>query len=87
MRDKKQKKVVHYAANYSMGQVSVGYGETLHAPAQKMNTASTTAKIQHYENEAYSIGFAVNENLSISFTEETSTQKTKQLKLQEQVQN
>ena len=39
-----------------------------------MNTASTTAKIQHYENEAYSIGFAVNENMSVSFTEETSTQ-------------
>ena len=63
-----------YAANYSMGQFSIGYGETLHTPAQKMNTASTTAKIQHYENEAYSIGFAVNENMSVSFTEETSTQ-------------
>ena len=69
-----------YSANYSMGQFSVGYGETLHAPAQRMNTASTTAKIQHYENEAYSIGFAVNDNLSVSYTEETSTQK-KQLKL------
>ena len=74
MRDK-QAEGGSYSANYSMGQFSVGYGETLHAPAQKMNTASTTAKIQHYENEAYSIGFAVNENMSISFTEETSTQK------------
>ena len=26
------------AANYSIGQLSVGYGETLHAPAQRMNT-------------------------------------------------
>ena len=63
-----------YSANYSMGSFSVGYGETLHAPAQKMNTASTTAKIQHYENSAYSIGFAVNENMSVSFTEEKSEQ-------------
>ena len=66
-----------YAANYSIGQVSVGYGETLHAPATRMGGATATAALQHYENEAYSIGFAVNDNLSISFTEETSTQKNK----------
>ena len=67
-----------YSANYSMGSFSVGYGETLWAPAQKMNaTSAGSAATQHYENEAYSIGFAVNENLSVSFTEETSTQKNK----------
>ena len=66
------------AANYSIGQVSVGYGETIHAPAQKMNaTSAGTAATQHYENSAYSIGFAVNENLSISFTEETSEEMNK----------
>jgi hypothetical protein len=66
-----------YAANYSMGQFSVGYGETLHAPATRMGGATATAALQHYENEAYSIGFAMNDNLSISYTEETSTQKNK----------
>ena len=66
-----------YSANYSMGQFSVGYGETLHAPATRMGGATATAATQHYENEAYSIGFAVNDNLSVSFTEETSTKKNK----------
>jgi len=67
-----------YAANYSIGQVSVGYGETLHAPAQRMTSLATaTAANQHYENDAYSIGFAVNDNLSISYTEESSEKKNK----------
>ena len=65
------------AANYSIGQVSVGYGETKHAPAQRMGLATATAATQHYENDAYSIGFAVNDNLSLSYTEETSEKKNK----------
>ena len=67
-----------YAANYSIGQVSIGYGETLHAPAERMNAGTkSAAKVQHYENDAYSIGFAVNDNLSISYTEENSEKKNK----------
>ena len=46
------------------------------APAERMNT-SATAKVQHYENDAYSIGFAVNDNLSISYTEENSEKVVK----------
>ncbi len=65
------------SANYSIGSISVGYGETLHAPAQRMNLADDTATTQHYENSAYSIGFAVNENLSVSWTEESSEKKIK----------
>ena len=64
-----------YAANYSMGQFSVGYGETLHQPASRTGGATATAALQHYENDAYSIGFAVNDNLSVSFTEENSEQR------------
>ena len=67
-----------YSANYSIGQVSIGYGETLHAPAERMNAGTkSAAKVQHYENDAYSIGFAVNDNLSISYTEENSEKKNK----------
>ena len=67
-----------YSANYSLGQFSIGYGETLHAPAQRMTENSAgTAQIQHYENDAYSIGFAVNDNLSVSYTEENSERKRK----------
>ena len=33
-----------YSAKYSLGQFSIGYGETLHAPAQRMeNLATATA--------------------------------------------
>ena len=48
------------SANYSLGQFSVGYGETRHAPAQAMNGAVATDKTDYYENQGYSIGFAVN---------------------------
>ena len=65
-----------YSANYSIGQVSVGYGETKHAPAERMST-SASAKVQHYENDAYSIGFAVNDSISISYTEENSEKVVK----------
>ena len=67
-----------YAANYSIGSVSIGYGETLHAPAERMNAGTkSAAKVQHYENDAYSIGFAVNDSLSVSYTEENSVKKNK----------
>ena len=55
-----------YSANYTIGQVSVGYGETLHAASTKnvsLQQKTGTAAVQHYENDAYSIGFAVNDNL------------------------
>ena len=65
-----------YGANYTIGQFSVGYGETIHAPAQRMqSTAAGAASTQHTENSAYSLGFAVNENLSVSWTEESSERK------------
>ncbi len=67
-----------YSFNYSMGQFSVGYGETLHAPAIAMGGAAATDVVQHYENSGYSIGFAVNDALSISYTEENSEKKVKQ---------
>ena len=67
-----------YGANYTIGQFSVGYGETIHAPAQRMqSTAAGAASTQHTENSAYSLGFAVNENLSVSWTEESSDRKRK----------
>jgi hypothetical protein len=66
------------SANYSIGQVSVGYGETKHTPADRMTeNAAGTAVTQHYLNDAYSIGFAVNDNLSVSYTEENSEIKRK----------
>ena len=68
------------SANYSIGQVSVGYGETIHAPKQQMVVSDMKASdlTMHYENSAYSVGFAVNDNLSISYTEENSDKRIKQ---------
>ena len=62
------------AANYSFGQFSVGYGETRHAPAQAAGVGASAAVVtDFYANKGYSIGFAANDNLSLSFTEEEST--------------
>ncbi len=62
------------SANYSIGSVSFGYGETMHAPAQAAGVGDSAAVVtDFYENKGYSIGFAVNDNLSLSFTEEEST--------------
>ena len=68
------------SANYSIGQISVGYGETRHAPNQEMarTNMKSTDVTMHYENKGYSVGFAVNDNLSISYTEENSDKKIKQ---------
>ena len=48
----KSKKVVHRSANLLSWSVSFGYGETKHAPAQRMggHHAATAKLIQHYEN-------------------------------------
>jgi len=66
-----------YGANYTIGQFSVGYGETVFAPAQRKAVAAGTTKTMHTENSAYSLGFAVNDNLSVSYTEENSERKQK----------
>ena len=56
------------SANYSVGSFSLGYGETRHAPAQAAGVGDSAAVVvDHYENKGYSLGFAVNENLSISY--------------------
>ena len=66
------------AGNFSMGQFSVGYGETRFAPAQQMGGNAATDKTDYYANKGYSIGFAVNDNLSVSFTQEESEKNVKQ---------
>ena len=42
-----------------------------------MNNAVNTVAVQHYDNTAYSIGFAVNDNLSVSYTNEESNKNQK----------
>ena len=61
-------------ANYSIGQLSVGYGEQTRTSTENEHN-TTTARTTSYLNDAYSIGFAVNDNLSVSFTEENSEER------------
>jgi outer membrane protein OmpU len=61
-----------YAAKYSVGNLTLGYGKSFQAP--EITTAVTTGAtdIEYYENTGTSIGYAVNDNLSISYTRETA---------------
>jgi hypothetical protein len=60
-----------YGANYAISMVTVGYGNCHIAPALAAQT--TAIYTQHYENEMFSIGVAVNDALSLSYEEEMST--------------
>jgi outer membrane protein OmpU len=60
-----------YAAKYAMGNITVGYGKSY--KAVESNTAVTSAdEAEFYENTGMSIGYAVNDDLSVSYSTETS---------------
>ena len=62
-----------YYASYKIGQVGIGYSKGYYAPANQKNDGSAAAGLYNfYENDSYSIGFAVNENLSVSYGYEKS---------------
>jgi hypothetical protein len=58
------------SAKYSAGPVTIGYGKFLVAPA--ITRALVAQHTYQYENISYGIGFNVNENFSISYTQEKS---------------
>ena len=62
-----------YAIKYAAGNFTVGYGKSFQSP--EITTALTTAgatTVEYYENTGMSVGVAVNDDLSISFTREES---------------
>ena len=61
----------HWSAKYAAGAWSVGYGKGHIATAIGGTTAAST--YEDYETTSMGVGFAVNENLSVSWTEEEST--------------
>ena len=61
-----------YYAQYAIGNFKVGYGKSLYAPAL---TAKNGAKTM-FETDSYGIEFAVNDALTVSFTEEKSEATT-----------
>ena len=60
-----------YAVSYSIGNLTAGYGKSFKAPEIDVITAGATT-VEYYENTGVSVGYAVNDDLSISYTNETS---------------
>jgi len=63
-----------YGITYAAGNFTLGYGKSYKAPETTTATrASGGSTIEYYENTGVSVGFAVNDDLSISFSSEEST--------------
>ena len=60
-----------YGAKYSIGNISVGYGKSYKAP-QGTSIATGATTVEFYENTGMSLGYAINDNMSISYTDENS---------------
>ena len=65
-----------YALKYAAGNFTVGYGKSYQAP--ELTTVVTTGAIpteaEYYDNTGMSLAFAVNDDLSVSYTREVSEQ-------------
>lgn len=60
------------AAKYSAGPLTFGVSKSWDSPVIASGYSGTT--VEYYENTNYSLGFAVNENLSVSYSNESSEQ-------------
>jgi outer membrane protein OmpU len=62
-----------YAANLAYGNVTIGYGKSFQAP-ENLETTRTAGgtTVEYYENTGISLGYAVNDAVSVSYTRETS---------------
>ena len=66
-------------AKYAVGNFTVGYTRGYNVPASGVNAGATgnVSTINVYTNDSYSVGFKVNDNLSISYgREESEANKT-----------
>jgi outer membrane protein OmpU len=59
-----------YGAKFAYGNLTVGYGKSFKAPESTRITAGGT-DVEYYENTGISVGYAVNDDLSVSYTSET----------------
>ena len=57
-----------YGIKYSAGNLTVGYGKSFLAPEI---SAIDSAAVEYYENTGISVGYAVNDDLTLSYTDET----------------
>ena len=59
-----------WGLKYAYGNLTLGYGESY--KAAESNSATTTNEVESYINDGLSIAYAVNDDLSVSYTSETS---------------
>ena len=59
-----------WGASYAMGNFTLGYGKSYKSP-ESTTAIGTGTVVEYYENKGVSLGFAVNDALSISYTSET----------------
>ena len=60
-----------WGLEYAIGNVTVGYGKSYKAPTTTAAVTAGATTVEYYENTGVSIGFAVNDALSVSYTTET----------------
>jgi len=60
-----------WGLEYAVGSVTVGYGKSYKAPTTTAAVTAGATTVEYYENTGVSIGFAVNDALSVSYTTET----------------
>ncbi len=60
-----------WAAKYSAGNLTLGYGKSYQAPEMLEANRAATA-VDYYENTGYSLGYALNDAVSVSYTREES---------------
>ena len=61
-----------YGIEYAIGSVTLGYGKSYKAPTTTAAVTAGATTVEYYENTGMSIGFAVNDELSVSYTTEDS---------------
>jgi hypothetical protein len=62
-------------AKYAMGPITIGYGKSWKAPNTATSAVAATG-VEWYENTGYSIGYAVNENFTVSYSHEKNETNT-----------
>jgi hypothetical protein len=62
-------------AKYVSGPITIGYSKSGYQPNEALGAAVTAATI-NYETDSYGVMFAVNENLTVSYSVENSTKHT-----------
>ncbi|MBD1150185.1 hypothetical protein IDH12_02200 [Pelagibacterales bacterium SAG-MED29] len=60
-----------YGIEYAIANFTVGYGKSYRAPTTTAAVSAGASTVEFYENTGMSIGFAVNDELSVSYTTET----------------